>query len=173
MCSSALAFREDLAETLKETSLKPVDPKGPPRKKDNKLPKDVGWGLSDTHDEYHTATFIAGGSTTRTPGQYFLAKCHQNGSAYETNETIHSSVRMRMLKKKGGYKPDALKGFKLSKDEEGWKWTGKFKVDGRKEREVVLREWSPPCDHNGEGSLLTPEELELLENDQAFKGLTA
>lgn len=139
MCSSALVFSDDLAKTLKKSSVIPVDPNAWFPKKAN-VPKDLGWGLSDAHDEYHTATFIAAGATTRTPGQYFLGKRHENGSEYETNEWIHSSVRMRMLQKKGGYKPDALKGFKLSKDEEGWKWTGKFKVGRQEEKEVVIRE---------------------------------
>ena len=173
MCSSALVFSDDLAQILKKPSLKAVDPNAWFPKK-AKIPEDLGWGLSDAHDEYHTPTFIAAGATTRTPGQYFLGKRHENGSEYETNEWIHSSVRMRMLKKKGGYKPDALKGFKLSKDEEGWKWTGKFKVGRGEEKEVVIREWGAPFDHDSfEGCLLNPEELELINNDEAFKGLVA
>jgi hypothetical protein len=175
MCSSALIFSDDLVESLnmKKTSVKPVDPKAwfPGKTKD---PQDLGWGLSDAHDEYHTPTFILGGATTRTPGQYFLSERDGTKDKYITNEWIHSSVRMRMLQKKGGYKPDALKGFKLSKDEEGWKWTGKFKVGDKEEKEVVLREWGAPYDHNSyEGCLLNPEELKLLNNDEAFKGLMA
>jgi len=49
MCSSALVFSGDLAESLK----KPSDPNAwfPKRAK---VPEDLGWGLSDAHDEYHS-----------------------------------------------------------------------------------------------------------------------
>jgi len=169
MCSDALEFRDDLAESLKRPSSKPVDPLDLPSPNPD-APVDNGWGFSKINDEYHTIKFIAGGATTRTPGQYFLGES-QPGSEYETNEFIHSSVRMRLLHK-DGYKPDALKGFKLSKDHDGWKWTRKFKVRGQ-EKEIVLREWQPPYyDHSKEWCLLKPDELERLKNDENFKQFT-
>ena len=114
--------------------------------------------------------FIAAGVTTCMPGQHFLGKPHKNGSEYETNEWIW--WRCCRSLKKGGYKPDALKGFKLSKDKEGWKWTRKFKVKHEEEKEVIICEWGAPFDHDSfKGCLLNPKELELINNDEAFMGL--
>ena len=84
------------------------------------------WGMGKIHDSM-TLVYHLGGSVTRTPKQYTevnpdtlrpLTRLLQN-----TNETVHSSVRIRMGKNglgyndKGTYDSEALKGWTLHGDE--------------------------------------------------------
>lgn len=126
MCG-ALTFREDFAKILEETTLAPKRPK------DQKVPKDLGWGLSETHDEFHTWTFRLAGEDIRKPGQYFLdqkKKYDENGREFETREYMHPSVRMRWQKpdaKGNQWRPASLKGFEPKKNSNGyWEWVKKL-----------------------------------------------
>ena len=84
------------------------------------------WGLGKIHDSM-TLFYHLGGSVTRTPKQYTetnpttMRPTHR--LLQNTNETVHSSVRIRMGKNglgyndKGTYDSEALKGWSLHGDE--------------------------------------------------------
>lgn len=133
--SAQLDFREpaDLLKEFQTPSAAGLDPSKP----DRPPPVQKPWGLSKEHDEYHTATFVGAGWFTRTPGQYFI----EMPETMVTNEYIHESVRFRMMNLEPKWEPPSLAGFKLCKDDEGYKWVKEVTSKSKGKQTVVLREW--------------------------------
>lgn len=178
-----LAFADDLIERLKPITLNVRDPKADPKmassKRNEPLPVDNGWAMSKEHDELHTAKFLVGGWVTRTPGQYFLGNTQKEDVVYATHEEMHPSVRVRMMqyKNKDGspWRPAALQGFTLGKDENGWRWEKKVDIKDSKgeQQTVVIPEctlwWNEEEEQDFpeplEIQLLTPDAKKLLKSD--------
>lgn len=197
MCGE-LAFDSEFKNELKKKSLKLVDPSLSPadlRELEAKAlrndgpPHDNGWAMSETHDELKSLKFWLGGSANRKPGQYYLGQeVDDNGKSFLTNEFIHASVRMRMLKTKSGgsqWKPPALDGFQLKqesqlnlltwKQEEVWNWNKTIKLPDGKSQTITLPEWMPAeqswRDQNMECCVLTPDDLKPLDDKDACNDL--
>ncbi|KAG8800318.1 hypothetical protein FRC20_007719 [Serendipita sp. 405] len=166
-----LKFRpfEELHEEMKQTSLSDAERSKfrlftsvPPE------PTDCGWAMSKQHDEANTWKFKLGGTMPRTPGQYFLDKKHDElKTEYDTRELIHVSVRLRMMKDPT-WKPAALAGFELKKDETGYYWLKTMKKTGK---QIRLDEWG--LNYGGDlGDLLrTPEDNALLDDKDKSLGI--
>ncbi|KIM30359.1 hypothetical protein M408DRAFT_297258 [Serendipita vermifera MAFF 305830] len=149
---------------------------------DHKDPVTVPWGLTAAHDEMKAnLMFRFGGSTARTPKQYYLdQRFNEHGEVrpdderVSTHEYIHASVRRRMIEysQNGSpWQPPALDGFVLEKDVKGWKWVKKINIKG-KWQSIVIREWVPGagCQQGSEESALLDKDVgPVLLDDEAVK----
>lgn len=113
-----------------------------------------------------------GGSRTRSPKEYKPdAKLAETGVEYETNEYMHSSVRIRLKRlgnDKWGIKRAALKDFDLVEDVDaesddrrsGWIWVKQVKGELIKIPEMRMRRLDEPF--SSERQLLDNETLEMV-----------
>ena len=97
-------------------------------------------------------TWKFGGQVYRTPKQYFLHK----ESKYETSESVHPAVRLRMLKT--GWRPPALNEFQLVCDGRG-NYCWKKNVPGHEPIEIP--EW--PFKSGGVPTAESSDTEELME----------
>ncbi|CAG7850081.1 SubName: Full=Uncharacterized protein {ECO:0000313/EMBL:CCA74893.1} [Serendipita indica DSM 11827] len=153
-----LHFRPGVVNELREAALDPARSDPTVKKKPSAPPpEDRGWACSNVHDEYHTYKFKFGGQRYRTPGQYYLEQSVKEGSIFRTSEFIHPSVRVRMLST--DWRPPALDGFKLKRDEKGYYWVKECDVSGVGKVQLRLDE-SPVWVHDQ-----TEEELQQRHVD--------
>ncbi|KAG8819003.1 hypothetical protein FRC17_010631, partial [Serendipita sp. 399] len=173
-CSEYLKFRpiKELHEEIKKTSLHDIDEST----RTDPIPTKKGWALSDRHDETLSWKFKLGGTMARTPGQYFLDKHHDELKGdYQTKEYVHVSVRMRMLRKEEDgkpWRPAALEGFELKKNEEGYYWHKVVEGPDKKPKDIKLREWGLNYALPFENLLRTPADDEILKNEEESLALT-
>lgn len=126
------------------------------------------WGMGEIHDSM-TFFFRLGGAVTRTPDEYLeinpVTLQRTDQLLKNTNEHVHSSVRVRMGQKdtgygeKGYYNPNALKGW----DRQGQEVSGAASgVDQMKD--VVWEKKSPKAD----GKVLRMPEDQLGELERTI-----
>lgn len=72
----------------------------------------VGWAAGYIHDSFE-GVYRFGLSRYRTPGQYTVNDFKKTDLKGDTNEMVHPSVRVRMMKVPS-WKPPALEGFEVS-----------------------------------------------------------
>ena len=79
-----------------------------------------GWAIGPFIDSYESLMGRSGGSVDRTPGRY--VKDPKGNPLGDTRETIHPSVKYRMMKYQG-YDPKSLKDFVRTPTDKGYVWT--------------------------------------------------
>lgn len=136
------------------------------------------WAAQPLHNSM-TKVFKLGGVLYRTPGEY-VHKDPWTGKPApigETKESIHPSVRVRLLKSlehKLDWQPIALNGFRLVETSEpnegpGWKWVKTVKGPDGKDKDVEIPEYRIKPD-SVESKLLAPEDHELLQDVELSRG---
>lgn len=129
-----------------------------------------------------TEVFRLGGVRYRTPGENTLkdVRTQQIVPMGDTKESIHPSVRVRLLKARDPkfkieWQPVALNGFRLvetsgSKETSGWKWVKTVKGPDGKDNDVEIPEYQIKPD-SLEAKLLALEDHDLLQNVKLSRGL--
>jgi hypothetical protein len=144
-CRSHLRFDLDVLDEIqvpskgfKELSLEPVTLKNAWEENLEEVFNE--WGLSKLNDSYAALKWKIGGPRVRVPGSYYLGMKDEHGDPFRTNESIHPSVRVRLMEnldpkhpeKWDAYLPPSLKGFRLEREPEEkdgrvvWIWVKDF-----------------------------------------------
>jgi hypothetical protein len=193
MLGNGIDIDRTFLELFKEKSLYPE------RKQDESAPEDLGWGLSALHDEMKGSfAYTVAGGIVRKPGQYYVAERWTTPKGkkvpYVTNEYMHPSVRLRRIKLKEKWQPEALAGFKLklrpeeeTNQPDDWVWEKQVKID-KKIVTVTIPEYNihnflPPTEEDSagyddpleylEGRMLTPEDIAILQDKAVSNSVPA
>ena len=134
------------------------------------------WAAQPLHNSM-TGVFKAGGVKYRAPGEYehldpFTGKPIVVGP---TNESIHPSVRVRLLKS-SDFKLDwqlvAMNGFHLVRttSPSGWEWVKTLELAGGARKDIRIPEYKVE-EGSWESRLMTKEDKEMLDEAQLSKKL--
>ena len=134
------------------------------------------WAAQPVHNSM-TGVFKAGKVRYRAPGEHehldrFTGKPVAVGP---TNESIHPSVRMRLLKSsdfKFDWQLVAMNGFHLARttSPDGWEWVKTFELEGGVRKDIRIPEYRIE-EGSWESRLMTAEDKEMLGDVQLSKKL--
>ena len=154
-CRGLLAFDEPYARGFFEPALD---------KENRSL-----WAAQPIHNSM-TGVFKAGSVRYRAPGEYEDLDPFTNTPVFAgpTNESIHPSVRMRLLKShdfKLGWRLVAMNGFRLVRTTSlnGWEWVKAVELEGGALKDIRIPEFKIE-EGSWESRLMTKEDKEMLED---------